>query len=168
MWSKGSDYTNYRLSLCTSWCDEKQLFICVVLPHAFFIPSFFGIWKTNIFSPASFTNDCLVTRMFLKSCFNWEELINMQCGRLWNRIFHHSWLDIYLPHCQQWTWNYQCSVGHGGYPWGLSSFKGPKAESQLSLLWCLWIIIAFLMMEHWSPVVCYNKMSHWNVVKSLL
>lgn len=50
------------------------------------------------------------------------------------------------------------------FPWGPSSFKGPTAESRLSLLWCLWIIIAFLMMEHWSPVVCCNKMSHWNVV----
>jgi len=43
--------------------------------------------------------------------------------------------------------------------WGM-----PTSASQLSLLWWLWVVIAFLMMEHRSPVVCYNKMSHGNVV----
>lgn len=40
---------------------------CVVLLNPFSIPLFFDIWKINTFSPAYFTNDCLVARMFLKS-----------------------------------------------------------------------------------------------------
>lgn len=167
MRSRGGDYTTYKLSPCASWCDEKQLFICVVLPQPFLRSPVLWYWKDKCLLPCLFYKWLLSGKDVSEEPAWSERGWSIRCVERWEMEFFlppglprslpcYQLVNLEVPVlvlCRTWR-----------FPWSLPSSKRPTSESWLPLLWWLWIVIAFLMMEHRSPVVCYYKMSHQNVV----
>lgn len=159
MRSRGSDYTTCKLSLCTSWCDGKQLFVCVVL----FQPALHSLilWylKNKYLLPCPFHKRLLSGKDVS------EELASTERG--WSIWDLKGWgMEFSLPpgspcisHSSHTTWKY-----HGDSPGASLLLRGLRMNHSCPSLQGLWIIITFPMMEQWSPEVYCNKMSHQSVV----
>lgn len=117
MRSRGSDYTTYTLSLCTSWCDEKQLFTCVVLPQTFLHSLILWYLKNEYLFPCLFYKWLLSGKNVSKELALAERGWSVWCAEGWEMEFFSLLLAHQLaPTLPAVNLKCPCSAGCGEWP----------------------------------------------------